>query len=88
MPRKSLQGRTCGVSCEGGRARTLQPSRRPVALQPICPHCTGLGKTMPKQSRLRTVAASRREKSLGSKSPVSRRRDAITTHGTGRTPAH
>ncbi|PPU17503.1 hypothetical protein XarbCFBP7610_19835 [Xanthomonas arboricola] len=21
MPRKSLQGRTCGVSCEGGRAR-------------------------------------------------------------------
>ncbi|PPU18030.1 hypothetical protein XarbCFBP7610_17400 [Xanthomonas arboricola] len=31
MPRKSLQGRTCGVSCEGGRARTLQPSRRPHA---------------------------------------------------------
>ncbi|PPT87488.1 hypothetical protein XarbCFBP8149_11645 [Xanthomonas arboricola] len=28
MPRKSLQGRTCGVSCEGGRARALQRSRR------------------------------------------------------------
>ncbi|PPU23309.1 hypothetical protein XarCFBP6762_19600 [Xanthomonas arboricola] len=28
MPRKSLQGRTCGVSREGGRARALQPSRR------------------------------------------------------------
>ncbi|PPT41900.1 hypothetical protein XarjCFBP7653_05575 [Xanthomonas arboricola] len=28
MPRKSLQGRTCGVSRDGGRARTLQPSCR------------------------------------------------------------
>ncbi|PPT27005.1 hypothetical protein XarbCFBP7614_13890 [Xanthomonas arboricola] len=26
MPRKSLQGRTCGVSCDGGRARALQPT--------------------------------------------------------------
>ncbi|PPU31310.1 hypothetical protein XarbCFBP7604_17975 [Xanthomonas arboricola] len=26
MPRKSLHGRTCGVSREGGRARALQPS--------------------------------------------------------------
>ncbi|MCS3810286.1 hypothetical protein FHY19_003354 [Xanthomonas arboricola] len=33
MSRKSLQGRTCGVSCDGGRARTLQPSRRSAALQ-------------------------------------------------------
>ncbi|PPU15904.1 hypothetical protein XarbCFBP7610_21655 [Xanthomonas arboricola] len=32
MPRKSLQGRTCGVSREGGRARALQPSRRSPAL--------------------------------------------------------
>ncbi|NJC30076.1 hypothetical protein GGR79_001543 [Xanthomonas arboricola] len=24
MPRKSLQGRTCGMSCDGGRARALQ----------------------------------------------------------------
>ncbi|PPU12252.1 hypothetical protein XarjCFBP1022_08350 [Xanthomonas arboricola] len=24
MPRKSLHGRTCGVSCDGGRARALQ----------------------------------------------------------------
>ncbi|PPU25230.1 hypothetical protein XarCFBP6762_15370 [Xanthomonas arboricola] len=31
MPRKSLHGRTCGVSCEGGRARALQPSRRSTA---------------------------------------------------------
>ncbi|PPT29763.1 hypothetical protein XarbCFBP7614_03650 [Xanthomonas arboricola] len=28
MPRKSLHGRTCGVSREGGRARALQRSRR------------------------------------------------------------
>ncbi|PPT76427.1 hypothetical protein XarbCFBP8152_15390 [Xanthomonas arboricola] len=28
MPRKSLQGRTCGVSCGGGRAGTLQPGHR------------------------------------------------------------
>ncbi|PPU22251.1 hypothetical protein XarbCFBP7610_02785 [Xanthomonas arboricola] len=28
MPRKSLHGRTCGVSRDGGRARTLQPSGR------------------------------------------------------------
>ncbi|PPU79539.1 hypothetical protein XhhCFBP4925_14250 [Xanthomonas hortorum pv. hederae] len=28
MPRKSLQGRTCGVSCDGGWARTSQPSDR------------------------------------------------------------
>ncbi|APP84537.1 hypothetical protein BI317_10540 [Xanthomonas hortorum pv. gardneri] len=26
MPRKSLHGRTCGVSRAGGRARALQPS--------------------------------------------------------------
>ncbi|PPT67497.1 hypothetical protein XarbCFBP8142_14750 [Xanthomonas arboricola] len=29
MPRKSLHGRTCGVSCDGGRARALQPNRSP-----------------------------------------------------------
>ncbi|PPU52508.1 hypothetical protein XarbCFBP6827_13760 [Xanthomonas arboricola] len=34
MPRKSLHGRTCGVSCDGGRARASQPSRRSSALQP------------------------------------------------------
>ncbi|PPU07188.1 hypothetical protein XarjCFBP1022_18755 [Xanthomonas arboricola] len=34
MPRKSLRGRTCGVSREGGRARTLQ-SRRSATLQLI-----------------------------------------------------
>ncbi|PPT28068.1 hypothetical protein XarbCFBP7614_09255 [Xanthomonas arboricola] len=28
-PRKSLHGRTCGVSCDGGRARALQPNRSP-----------------------------------------------------------
>ncbi|APP86095.1 hypothetical protein BI317_20025 [Xanthomonas hortorum pv. gardneri] len=27
MPRKSLHGRTCGVSCDGGRARTGRDSR-------------------------------------------------------------
>ncbi|PPU04016.1 hypothetical protein XarbCFBP7408_03970 [Xanthomonas arboricola pv. guizotiae] len=32
MPCKRLQGRTCGVSREGGRARALQPSRRSPAL--------------------------------------------------------
>ncbi|PPT72360.1 hypothetical protein XarbCFBP8150_04565 [Xanthomonas arboricola] len=30
--RKRLQGRTCGVSCEGGRARTLHRSTRSDAL--------------------------------------------------------
>ncbi|PPT42994.1 hypothetical protein XarbCFBP8132_06435 [Xanthomonas arboricola] len=34
MPRKSLQGCTCGVSCDGGRARALQPCPRSAALQP------------------------------------------------------
>ncbi|PPU17948.1 hypothetical protein XarbCFBP7610_18380 [Xanthomonas arboricola] len=38
MPRKSLQGCTCGVSCDGGRARALQPISRPAALQPTHPH--------------------------------------------------
>ncbi|CAD7721180.1 hypothetical protein LMG31886_31990 [Xanthomonas hydrangeae] len=33
MPRKSLHGRTCGVSRDGGRARALQPNHRPAALQ-------------------------------------------------------
>ncbi|PPU41327.1 hypothetical protein XcyCFBP4188_14775, partial [Xanthomonas hortorum pv. cynarae] len=28
-----LHGRTCGVSCDGGRARALQPGRRSSALQ-------------------------------------------------------
>ncbi|MXV48546.1 hypothetical protein DYQ94_16865 [Xanthomonas sp. LMG 8993] len=27
MPRKSLHGRTCGVSCDGGRARTCRDGR-------------------------------------------------------------
>ncbi|QDS15450.1 hypothetical protein FPL04_07200 [Xanthomonas arboricola] len=39
MPRKSLQGRNCGVSCEGGRARALLPSHRAAALRPLHPHC-------------------------------------------------
>ncbi|MXV45530.1 hypothetical protein DYQ94_01115 [Xanthomonas sp. LMG 8993] len=33
MPRKSLQGRTCGVSRDGRRATTLQPIRRSAALE-------------------------------------------------------
>ncbi|CAE6698452.1 hypothetical protein XA1311A_03560 [Xanthomonas arboricola] len=37
MPRKSLHGRTCGVSCEGGRARALQPSHRSFALETDAP---------------------------------------------------
>ncbi|PPU01878.1 hypothetical protein XarjCFBP8253_09235 [Xanthomonas arboricola pv. juglandis] len=39
MPRKSLHGRTCGVSCDGGRARALQQVHRPTAPQLIYPHC-------------------------------------------------
>ncbi|PPT54287.1 hypothetical protein XarbCFBP8138_17200 [Xanthomonas arboricola] len=35
MPRKSLHGRTCGVSREGGRARAPQPTHKP-ANQPLC----------------------------------------------------
>ncbi len=35
MPRKSLQGRTCGVSREGGRARALQKTLRSAALHPM-----------------------------------------------------
>ncbi|NMI27403.1 hypothetical protein FCG19_15250 [Xanthomonas hortorum pv. vitians] len=31
MPRKSLHGRTCGVSRDGGRARALQRSGRQVS---------------------------------------------------------
>ncbi|NJC42952.1 UNVERIFIED_ORG: hypothetical protein FHT06_000191 [Xanthomonas campestris] len=38
MPRKSLQGRTCGVSCDGGRARALQQSHRSPALRLIYLH--------------------------------------------------
>ncbi|NIJ78384.1 hypothetical protein FHT08_003518 [Xanthomonas campestris] len=34
MPRKSLHGRPCGVSCDGGRARALQSGPRSAALQP------------------------------------------------------
>ncbi|PPT75974.1 hypothetical protein XarbCFBP8152_16330 [Xanthomonas arboricola] len=37
MPRKRLHGRTCGVSCEGGRAMALQQSHRPAVLQQIYP---------------------------------------------------
>ncbi|PPT22036.1 hypothetical protein XarbCFBP7629_10970 [Xanthomonas arboricola] len=38
MPQKSLHGRTCGVSRDGGRARALQPSSRYTALPLI--YCT------------------------------------------------
>ncbi|PPT29747.1 hypothetical protein XarbCFBP7614_05625 [Xanthomonas arboricola] len=37
MPRKRLHGRTCGVSCDGRRARALQPSCSPAARQLIHP---------------------------------------------------
>ncbi|PPT22440.1 hypothetical protein XarCFBP6771_05565 [Xanthomonas arboricola] len=33
MPRKSLQGRTCGVSRDGRRARAIQPTCKSAALQ-------------------------------------------------------
>ncbi|PPU25697.1 hypothetical protein XarCFBP6762_13320 [Xanthomonas arboricola] len=33
MPRKSLQGCTCGVSRDGRQARALQPGRRSAALE-------------------------------------------------------
>ncbi|PPU05665.1 hypothetical protein XarjCFBP7645_13650 [Xanthomonas arboricola] len=49
MPRKSLQGRTCGVSREGGRARALQPSHRSPAPRPTHPH--------PVQSHLTTTGS-------------------------------
>ncbi|PPT56808.1 hypothetical protein XarbCFBP6827_13620 [Xanthomonas arboricola] len=39
MPRKSLQGRTCGVSCDGRRARALQRRHRSSALQLSYPYC-------------------------------------------------
>ncbi|PPT22590.1 hypothetical protein XarbCFBP7629_08335 [Xanthomonas arboricola] len=48
MPRKSLQGRTCGVSRDGRRARALQPSRRSAALQLF----HSLSSTTPKTQRL------------------------------------
>ncbi|PPU09940.1 hypothetical protein XarjCFBP7645_06790 [Xanthomonas arboricola] len=38
MPRKSLHGRTCGVSRAGRRARALQQNRRSSALLPTHPH--------------------------------------------------
>ncbi|PPU40282.1 hypothetical protein XaplCFBP3123_10380 [Xanthomonas arboricola pv. populi] len=41
MPRKRLQGRTCSVSRDGGRARALQPSgRSPCSEGPDHPLCT------------------------------------------------
>ncbi|PPU16286.1 hypothetical protein XarbCFBP7610_21260 [Xanthomonas arboricola] len=39
MPRKSLQGCTCGVSRDGGRARALLPSHRSSVLATNLPHC-------------------------------------------------
>ncbi|PPT59720.1 hypothetical protein XarbCFBP8130_20565, partial [Xanthomonas arboricola] len=57
MPRKSLHGRTCGVSRDGGRARALHQVHRPIAPQPIYPHCQARKKQRLKQSRFRTVAS-------------------------------
>ncbi|NMI13053.1 hypothetical protein E1J22_07245 [Xanthomonas citri] len=37
MPRKSLQGRTCSVSCDGGPARALQRTSQTSRSQPIPP---------------------------------------------------
>ncbi|NMI27814.1 hypothetical protein DYQ48_00670 [Xanthomonas hortorum] len=39
MPRKSLQGRTSSVSCDGGRARTLQQTHS-VEVAATPPHPT------------------------------------------------
>ena len=48
MPRKSLHGRTCGVSCDGGPARAPQPSGRSAALQLIHRRRPVLWSTAPK----------------------------------------
>ncbi|PPT59716.1 hypothetical protein XarbCFBP8130_20585 [Xanthomonas arboricola] len=61
MPRKSLHGRTCGVSCDGGRARALQRSRRSTALQLIYPHSPSTSR----QPRFRVVAPFRCDQKLG-----------------------
>ncbi|PPU35875.1 hypothetical protein XcyCFBP4188_20985 [Xanthomonas hortorum pv. cynarae] len=44
MPRKSLHGRTCGVSCDGGRARARQPTRnvKGAAPSPLAGHAVNL----------------------------------------------
>ncbi|PPT23042.1 hypothetical protein XarCFBP6771_01085 [Xanthomonas arboricola] len=49
MPRKRLQGRTCGVSRDGRRARAPRPSRRSPAPHPTHPH--------PVQSHLKTTGS-------------------------------
>ncbi|PPU91342.1 hypothetical protein XpopCFBP1817_14185 [Xanthomonas populi] len=40
MPRKSLQGRTCGMSCDGGLARALQPQTADQPLLDLCFNAT------------------------------------------------
>ncbi|NMI52609.1 hypothetical protein E1J25_13085 [Xanthomonas hortorum pv. taraxaci] len=50
-----LQGRTCGVSCDGGRTRALQPSSRSAALHLIHPHSP----ITSKQPRFQVVASFR-----------------------------
>ncbi|PPT21962.1 hypothetical protein XarbCFBP7629_10555 [Xanthomonas arboricola] len=52
MPRKSLQGCTCGVPCDGGRARALQQGHRAVALTSIYQHCPAT----PTQPRFRKTS--------------------------------
>ncbi|PPU02213.1 hypothetical protein XarbCFBP7408_09200 [Xanthomonas arboricola pv. guizotiae] len=67
MPRKGLHGRTCGVSCDGGRARALQPVCRAAALQLIHLHFPSPSTQGTRQSRPRTVGLFSRDRMLESK---------------------
>ncbi|PPT50299.1 hypothetical protein XarjCFBP7652_05100 [Xanthomonas arboricola] len=55
MPRKSLHGRTCGVSREGGRARTLQPSHN----QQLCSECPDQQHCQPHTPGRQTIGSQR-----------------------------
>ncbi len=53
MPRKSLQGCTCGVSCDGGRARAPQPTHRSATLGLIHQYCP----ITPRHPKIRLLAS-------------------------------
>ncbi|PPU13715.1 hypothetical protein XarjCFBP1022_01075 [Xanthomonas arboricola] len=87
MPRKSLHGRTCGVSRDGGRARALQPSSRYTAPPLIyrtlqAPmHNAASNRDLHRWRRLGVISGLNQK--LGSQG-----RDALTTSGTRRESIH
>ncbi len=86
MPRRSLQGRTCSVSRDGGRARARQPSRRSIALPLTHPHVPSPQYAAHKTAKTWNGEVVQLRSAARINSPVRRGRGVLTACRTHREP--